>query len=141
MMAARFIMRHIGFIILAVFLLSTPWAFFPAVARETPDRILSVRDAQKLLKDNGNILILDVRTPGEYGEGHLPGAQNLDFFGPVFEMELNKLDRDRAILVYCQTGRRSDSALQMMEKAGFKNVHDLKGGFKAWKGADLPVEQ
>lgn len=121
-------------------------AFFPFCFRGYADTLhntlLSTEEAQKLMSDEGsNLLILDVRTPAEYGGGHIANAQNVDFFGPVFEQEINRLDRDRPVLVYCQTGRRSEAAAQILKKADFKKIYDLKGGIKAWKKANLPITE
>lgn len=103
--------------------------------------LISVGEARKMLWENPkDLLVLDVRTKREFDAGHLPGAINMDFFGPLFEREVNALDRDRPIIIYCQTGRRSESATEIFKKAGFSKVSNLKGGFKAWKSAAYPVE-
>lgn len=124
-----------------IFLILIFFSFsFSGQAESLPDELLSAKEAQKLIKDeNKNLVILDVRTPKEFAEGHIPHAQNIDFFGPVFERDINKLDRETLVLVYCQTGRRSEAAAQLLRKADFKKVYDLKGGINAWKKADLPV--
>lgn len=103
---------------------------------------LSVKEALKLKNAEGkNLVILDVRTPAEYAGGHIPNAQNADFFGAVFEKEINRLDRDSPVLVYCQTGRRSEAAAKMLEKANFKKIYNLKGGIAAWEKANLPIAE
>jgi phage shock protein E len=81
------------------------------------------------LVDEG-ALLLDVRTPGEFAGGHLPGAVNI----PVDELqaELRQLpDPGRVIVVYCRSGMRSSRATGLLRRAGFQTVHDL-GGIGNW---------
>lgn len=87
-------------------------------------------EAKALVKDGA--FLLDVRTPGEFSAGHIQGAVNI----PVQELEqqLAQLPqkKDQPIVVYCHSGRRSASAKQIMEKAGYTKVSDL-GGMSNWK--------
>lgn len=69
--------------------------------------------------------IIDVRTPAEYTEGHLEGAELLDLTGGDFAAALPDLDPDDEYLVYCRSGNRSARAVEMMEDAGFSDVTDL----------------
>ena len=104
--------------------------------------LITAAEARKMLGADGNSMtVLDVRTPAEYAAGHIKGAVNIDFFGPRFEMELGRLDKSKPVLIYCQTGRRSEAAAKMTRSAGFQEVHDLKGGVKAWRAAGLPLEE
>ncbi len=70
-------------------------------------------------------VILDVRTPEEYAEGHLEGAELLDFNSGEFSAALPSLDPDAAYFVYCRSGNRSGQAVAMMKEAGFTTVTDL----------------
>lgn len=79
------------------------------------------------------VVVLDVRTPEEYAEGHLPGAVNLDVSDPGFVDGLDELDRDATYAVYCRTGSRSLAAAEAMREAGFDDVFDLEGGIEAWR--------
>jgi rhodanese-related sulfurtransferase len=75
-------------------------------------------------------LLLDVRTPEEFGEGHLPAALNI----PVGELERRLAevgDHARPVVVYCASGRRSAEAARRLSSAGYAQVHDL-GGMSAW---------
>jgi len=80
-----------------------------------------------------DVVVLDVRTPEEYADGHLPGAVNLDVSDPGFPEALDRLDRDATYAVYCRTGSRSLAATQTMREAGFDDVFDLEGGIEAWR--------
>ncbi len=74
-------------------------------------------------------LLLDVRTPMEFNEGHIENAKNIDISNVNFESELDKLDKEQTVFVYCAIGVRSTKAANMLRKKGFKHVFDLDGGY------------
>lgn len=74
--------------------------------------------------------LLDVRTAYEYADGHIENARNIDVSLPNFESEIDKLDRDQAVFLYCGVGIRSAKAASILRKKGFKYVYDLDGGYK-----------
>lgn len=80
-----------------------------------------------------DVVVLDVRTPEEFADGHLPGAVNLDVSDPGFAAALDELDRQATYAVYCRTGSRSLAATESMREAGFTDVFDLVGGVEAWR--------
>lgn len=84
--------------------------------------------------DEDDPVVIDVRTAGEYAQGHLPGALNIDVNDPGFKDEIAKLDPDGKYAIYCRSGNRSQTAQSMMQDAGFKNTLGLKGGISAWGG-------
>ena len=79
--------------------------------------------------------ILDVRTPAEYAQGHLPGAVNVDVSSPEFMAQIGRLDPTKAYAVYCHSGSRSAAAVSMMAQQGFAAAYDLAGGLQAWQDA------
>lgn len=84
--------------------------------------------ARRLVSEGA--LLLDVRTPEEFTEGHLPGAVNIpvhDLSGRLGELS----DRERAIVVYCRSGMRSGRAAGVLRRAGYRTVHNL-GGLSNW---------
>jgi phage shock protein E len=89
----------------------------------------------------GNPVILDVRTPEEYAEGHIHNAVNINLNSPDFKDEINKLDKNRTYLVYCRSGARSNTARKIMEESGFKYVINMTGGMNEWISMDLPVDK
>ncbi|GIV39411.1 MAG: hypothetical protein KatS3mg033_1211 [Thermonema sp.] len=95
--------------------------------------------AQQLKKEPG--VVLDVRTPEEYSEGHLPNAQLLNFYDDDFRSKLQQLDKDKTYYVYCRSGGRSSRAVALMKELGFKKVYNLKGGIMQWQAQKLPVER
>ena len=74
-----------------------------------------------------NVVIIDVRTPGEYAMGHAQNSVNLDFYAPTFSEEFQKLDKSKKYELYCRTGNRSGQAEAMMKQAGFVDVKNVGG--------------
>ena len=74
-------------------------------------------------------VLLDVRTPSEFAEGHIENARNLDFSASAFEAEIDKLDKEQTVFLYCAIGVRSTKAANLIRKKGFKHVFDLDGGY------------
>lgn len=87
---------------------------------------------QKLIQENPDAVVLDVRTQSEYENEHLPGAVHLDYFGYDFLERLEALDKSKTYLIYCRSGRRSVRVCVLMHNSGFANLYNLDGGMKAW---------
>lgn len=94
--------------------------------------------AAKLLAEGG-VLVVDVRTPGEYAGGHIAGATNIDFNAADFKQRLAGLDPGKTCLVHCAMGGRSTAALPVFKELGFKKVVHLDGGLRAWQAGGKPV--
>lgn len=86
-------------------------------------------------RDNPDFVILDVRTPAEFAEGHLENAININFYAHTFEQDMSQLDRDKTYLVYCRRGVRRDRTLRLMQALGFERVYNLLGGTVRWQQA------
>ena len=86
-----------------------------------------------------NTIIIDVRTPAEYAEGHVDGAINLDLEGGVFEAEYSKLDPSKSYIVYCRSGRRSGVAASILKDNGFVDIVDLQTLENAANNTGLPI--
>ena len=84
--------------------------------------------------------VIDVRTPDEFGNGHLRNAKNMDWNGSDFEAGIGQLNKDNPVFVYCLSGGRSHSAAEKMRSLGFKSVYELDGGIMKWRAANLPEE-
>lgn len=89
--------------------------------------------ALKQSLDRNEALLVDVREPAEFAREHIAGAQS----APLSAFDPSRLPRDRRIVLCCQSGARSGSALARLEAAGFHDVADLEGGMSAWKAAHL----
>jgi rhodanese-related sulfurtransferase len=99
---------------------------------------LSVSEFSSKVAEAG-IITLDVRTPGEFNEGHIEGAQLIDFQSGNFENEIATLDKSKTYAVYCRSGSRSGQAVKIMSDAGFSNLYNLNGGVIDWANAGLPL--
>lgn len=93
------------------------------------------------LATEGNGLLLDVRTDEEYEAGHIEGAKQIDYYGDDFDAEVDKLDKNTPVYVYCRSGGRSGKTMEMMKDKGFTKVYNLDGGMLAWEKAGEPVEK
>ena len=99
---------------------------------------VDVKAFSELIEEPG-VVLLDVRTPDEFNEGHLAGALNIDQNESNFvEMVKAAIPTDKKIAVYCRSGRRSANAAGKLAAEGYKCVN-LKGGIIAWKEASMPV--
>ena len=85
------------------------------------------------------VTVLDVRSAGEFSEGHLQGAINVDVEGMQFDGDISKLDKTKVYAVYCHSGRRSVIASNKLADAGFTSIFNLTGGILEWTSAGFPV--
>jgi rhodanese-related sulfurtransferase len=99
---------------------------------------MNVEDFSKKTAESG-VVILDVRTPGEFMTGHIQGALNIDFESGSFESQIESLDKNGTYAVYCRSGNRSGQAVKVMQDAGFKNIYNLDGGVIDWANSGLPL--
>jgi rhodanese-related sulfurtransferase len=85
------------------------------------------------------VQILDVRTPDEFAEGHITGSRNIDVLDKDFELDaLEVLDKDRAVALYCRSGRRSKKAAEILSTNGYQVV-ELSTGYNGWVEAGREV--
>ena len=102
-------------------------------------RTVSSDDFAQIISDTAAVQLVDVRTKGEYDEGHIEGALLVDFYSYNFkEQAAAKLSKEKAVAVYCRSGRRSASAAQKLVKLGYE-VINLDGGILAWQRAKMPI--
>jgi rhodanese-related sulfurtransferase len=76
--------------------------------------------------------LIDVREPNEFENGHILGARNI----PLSQMKQRQQEirNDQPVYLYCQSGMRSGRAAQMLRRKGYRDLHQLQGGFKKWTG-------
>lgn len=103
-----------------------------AVTRPAPATRADIGNAELRDLQAKGARLVDVRTPGEYAMGHLPGSENV----PVEQITQVAAGwpRDAAVIVYCATGSRSMTASQWMAANGFAKVYNLTGGIENWDG-------
>ncbi|NME67480.1 rhodanese-like domain-containing protein [Flammeovirga aprica] len=96
---------------------------------------VAVSDFVEIRQENPNAIVLDVRTPGEFNGGTMEGAVNINVMDDSFTEEVEKLDKDATVMVFCKSGGRSAKAKQKLVDLGFTKVVDLEGGITDWKKA------
>lgn len=99
---------------------------------------LSAVEFQKKMQELPKAPVIDVRTPDEFSNGHLQNAVNININNESFDSEVNKLDKNKPVFVYCLSGHRSARAGKNMRETGFKEVYELSGGMMKWRAAGLP---
>jgi rhodanese-related sulfurtransferase len=95
-------------------------------------KLLSPEEFKAQIK-NKKVQLVDVRTPREFNQGCIEESINIDFYSGKFNVNFDKLDRDKAVYVYCRSGSRSRQSANKLSKMGFTELYDLKGGFMKWR--------
>ncbi len=98
---------------------------------------ISVDEAYNIINSGQDYIILDVRTPDEFKEGHIEGAVLI----PVLELEnrLNELPKDKPIIVYCKIGGRSRNAANILVENSFTGIYNMTGGITDWVDKGYPT--
>lgn len=102
----------------------------------TGSEAVDVAEAQR--RQQAGALIVDVREPDEWRDGHVAEATLIPLGS--LATRLNELPRDREILTICRSGNRSARAQQLLQGQGFRDVRNVRGGITAWERAGLPVQ-
>jgi hydroxyacylglutathione hydrolase len=92
----------------------------------------------ELNEQKSSLQVVDVRSPGEWKKGHVPGARHI--FVPELGKRMSELDRGKPTAVYCGSGYRASIATSILKRQGFKELWNVPGSWEAWKKAKLPVE-
>ncbi len=111
------------------------------VSEQSIFKDLTPQESKEMITKNDNnpqFVLLDVRTPAEYQNGHLEGAVNVDYQSD-FKTEIEKMNKEKKYLIYCRTGIRSDNAMQIMRHFGFKEVYNMLGGISLWTDQGFSV--
>ena len=99
---------------------------------------MNAEQFSQLIEDE-DVQVVDVRTPGEINQGKIKGALEIDWFDPEFIIQMEQLDKSKAVALYCRSGNRSQQAARKIEQLGFVKIYELKGGFNGWKAEGLPT--
>lgn len=92
---------------------------------------ISTDEAQSMITKK-EVEIIDVRTPGEFAEGHVPEAVNLPL--QDLENQVSNLDKNKSYLIVCRSGNRSGQASEVLVSKGFSHIYNMEGGMNQWKG-------
>ena len=93
---------------------------------------LSVDEFEKQIVALNGEQLINVCYPREFAKHHIEGSQNINFRSPDFREQIDKLDRNKPILIYCAHGVRSKLTANMCQKMGFKTIYDLDKGLAGW---------
>lgn len=99
---------------------------------------LPATEFSKKLDQTKDAQLVDVRTPGEFRNGHLKNAMNIDWNADDFTEKAKVLDKEKPVFLYCMSGPRSTAAAAKLQEMGFKNVYEMQGGMMKWRNANLP---
>jgi phage shock protein E len=116
---------------------TTPSSAKPAaatVSSMTPEQL-----AAHLQQHPDHLFVLDVRTPAEYAEGHVPGAVNVPH--DQVAARLADIPRDKDVVLYCRSGRRAQAAADVLAAHGYTRLNHLEGDMPAWLERNRPVEK
>jgi len=115
--------------------------FVSSSAFSQQKKAVDVKEFRKGIKRE-NAIVLDVRTPEEYAQGHLRNAVNINWKNQEeFKAKIAQYDKDKATFIYCRSGGRSEKASEWLRVNGFDNVKDLNGGIQAWEKAGKRVSR
>jgi thioredoxin 1 len=99
--------------------------------------LVDTKEFSEGIEKSQSLQLLDVRTPGEFSQGHIPNAVNYDWLGNKFDEQTKDLDKTQPVYLYCQSGGRSASAAKKLVSEGFE-VYELKGGMMNWRSQNMP---
>jgi len=103
--------------------------------------ITQVQLLERLARKDPDLVVLDVRTAAEFAAGHVPGARNVSHDLLASRIDELAAVRDKQVVLYCRSGRRTLLAEDILRKAGFRNLAHLEGDYLAWEAEKQPIER
>ncbi|MCT4624064.1 MAG: rhodanese-like domain-containing protein [Schleiferiaceae bacterium] len=100
---------------------------------------ISTAEAANMIEE-GDVVIMDVRSLDEFESGHIIGAMNQDVRNEDFTESIKKMDKSKTYVVYCHSGRRSAHASEILKDNGFTKVYNVQGGISAWQQDGYEVQ-
>ncbi len=110
-----------------------------AIGCQAQSVLLPADEFEQKMKQSSNYIILDVRTAGEYNNGHLDGATNLDVRNENFAQNIKVINKKKPIFLHCLSGGRSATAAKILVQEGFTEIYELQGGMAKWLAANKPT--
>ena len=101
---------------------------------------VTVEKARERLAENGAARLIDVREDSEWEAGHAASAEHLGKGIIERDIEAKVPDKETELILYCGGGYRSALAVDALQKMGYRNVHSMAGGWRAWKESGAPIE-
>ena len=129
--------RQLATMVMAVLLLALAAAPAAATLQDlSPAQFKSMLEQHR---DDPEVVLLDIRTPAEFRQGHIRGALPLDYYARDFVDRLKALDREKTYLIYCRSGNRTGRSLAIFDKLGFSKVYQLQTGLVGWARDGYPL--
>ena len=103
---------------------------------------ISAKEAAELIDkhdEESELIIIDIRTPGEFKSGHLAKSVLIDFYSQTFAENLSRLNKEKTYLIYCRSGNRSSKSLEIFKKLKFQKVYHMASGIRAWQSGGFPI--
>ena len=114
---------------------------YSAATQPTSPVRVNADEFNSVIKDP-NVIILDVRTPAEFAQGHIEDAVNLDVSViDDFALQIGLLDQSKTYAVYCRSGNRSQVAVNTMFSRGINGIYELESGILGWEESGYPVTE
>lgn len=102
------------------------------IFRKSKIKQINGKDVIEFIKNEKDLVIIDIRTSMEFMQGSINNSKNIDFYHPSFLSEVKKLDKNKKYLIYCASGGRSKAACGLLESLNFQYIYELKGGFSSY---------
>ncbi len=140
-------MKNVTKVTLFVFLLGLSFSSTAQFAKDVQKKVaaenVSAKDFANKIDAEGTLQLIDIRTIGEYKNGHLIGARLIDFYNPDFvkNIEAAGYNKNVTIYIYCRSGSRSGRAINLFKKLGFKHIVNLAYGINDWNRSQMPIER
>lgn len=112
---------------------------FTVVAQAQKIVQVTSTEASKLLAKDSKWIVLDVRTPDEFKDGHIKNAINIDINSDDAFQKIEKLNKNAKYIVHCRTNHRSGKAVAYMNTHGFKTIYQMSDGFSGWSSGNNAV--
>ena len=103
--------------------------------------INNISQRELLDADTNNLIIVDVRTPAEFQQGHIPNAINVPLSAIIEDPAILKSSKEKPIVLYCRSGYRAGKAAEALQKNSHQNLRHLDGDMQGWLKAGLSVEK
>jgi len=101
--------------------------------------LLTPAQAIRVMNNNDDALILDIRAAADYKKGHIKGAKNSPLADLSKKVDAFDAYKNKPVLLYCNSGNTAIKAVKLFKNAGFEKINNLQGGILAWKEANLPL--
>ena len=98
-------------------------------------------EVSTLIEKDKKWIVLDVRTPAEFKDGHIKNAVNIDITAEDSHQKIDKLNKKDKYIVHCRSNHRSGIAVEYMSKQGFKTIYQMSDGYTGWSTNKLPIEK